>query len=303
MKWVLACLLSLSPAFASEQRPTLFATKPFGILLLYEGSDPVWETTVAAIRQKMGIGFPLKPVAGLGDQKALQKGVASLRAERVEKIVVVPLFLFSFSDIMKQNRYLLGLSLKPPREHGQEPQYELGFAGSKPVENSLPLVMTKALDDNPILGDILAARAKSLSRDAAHEAVVLIGEPPTGKDERGQWETMTAALARQVRLKGGFQSVTAAALPINLRQTERESAETRLRRQIKALRAAGPPIVVPLELTRGPVSSRIPKALDGLFIKYNGKSALPDSRIVSWAQSAAREGAGLADMRVKKASK
>ncbi|OGR86652.1 MAG: hypothetical protein A3J74_10180 [Elusimicrobia bacterium RIFCSPHIGHO2_02_FULL_57_9] len=300
MKFVLAWLLSFPLTCAADQYSHPFSPKPLGILLLYEGSDPLWETTVDAIRRKLSLQYPVKAAAGLADRKELQNGVDALKAERVQKIVAVPLFLYSHSEIMDQNRFLLGLNPKAAKEHAQEARYKMGFSSAKPIQNKLPLAMTKALDDHSILGDILTTRAKSLSRNSARETVLLIGSPPHSKEDRQHWESTVNALAEQVKRKGGFQTVAAEALPINLKQAEREKAEGALRQKIRSLRSGSPVIVVPMELTRGEIGARIPKALNGLFIRYDGKPALPDGRIIAWAQAAAQEGAGLPDMRVKK---
>ena len=79
----------------------------------------------------------------------------------------LPLFVSSLSTVITSTEYLLGLRADAPAALAN-------FARMNhapiPVKSSLPVRMTPALNDHPIVADILASRARAISRDPAKEA-------------------------------------------------------------------------------------------------------------------------------------
>lgn len=267
--------------------------QPFGVLLLGEGGDRNWARAVDAIRRELPPRLPIEFCAGLADARAMQKSVSLLEARKVRTIVAVPLFVSSFSEAMDQNRYLLGIREAPSKEFGRGP------APSR-IKSRVPLVLTKALDDHPLLVETLAARAKAVSRSPASESLLLVGQGPSSPEAREDSLAQAAALAEKVRRKSGFKAARAAAVYPQLSQAQKDKAESELRGLLRELRRLGPVVVVPLEMTRGGVHARLRKALEGSFARYDGASLLPDSRIARWVSESAQNGAKLPDMRVFK---
>lgn len=298
-------LLLLCALAASGARAAPFLAAPeraFGVLLLGQGGDHNWKEAQDKLGAALGPKFPLAFALGEADPKALQAGIDALAARRVKKIVVIPLFVSSLSEALEQTRYLLGIRKEPSKAFLSAPHSHPG-APSGRVQSKVPLILTRALDDHDILVDILASRAKSLSRRPAKESLLLVGQGPSAKEASREWLSSEAALAEKVRRKGGFKSAQAAVLRLGLAQDEREKSEAELRALVKALRRAGEVIVVPLELTPGAVRSRVPKALDGLLYRWDGKTLLPDVRLARWVEASAQSGAKLPDMRTFKNEK
>lgn len=289
MRPLLAALLLGAAAAWGQAGP-----QPFGVLLLGEGGDRNWARTVEAIRRELPPRLPIEFCAGLADARAMQKSVSLLEARKVQTIVAVPLFVSSFSEAMDQNRYLLGIREAPSKEFGEYPR-----APSR-IKSRVPLVLTKALDEHPLLVETLAARARALSRSPAEESLLLVGQGPTSPEAREDSLAQAAALAEKVRQKAGFKAARAAAVYPQLSQAQRDKAESALRGLLRELRRLGPVVVVPLEMTRGGVHARLRKALEGSLARYDGASLLPDSRIARWVAESAQTGAKLPDMRVFK---
>jgi sirohydrochlorin ferrochelatase len=276
--------------------------KSYGVLLLGEGGDLNWKSTVESIRQGLSAkGLPMEFAQGPADAKEIQKAVTLLESRGVKKIVVVPLCLSSYSDNMDENRYLFGIREKQPAAY-LSALHSMGARAQERVKVKVPIAMTKALDDSQALVDILASRAKAQSREPASEALMLVGQAPTAKEGLQDWSSTVSALAEKVRQKAGFKRASSAALSENGNQRARNEAEAEVHKAVIDLHRQGTVIVVPLELSRGVVHIRLPRVLDGVFARYDGKPILPDPQIAKWVADSAEAGAKLPDMRLFKNS-
>jgi len=184
-----------------------------------------------------------------------------------------------------QVRFLLGIREKPsqgllnaPHEHAGAPPQRL--------HSRAPIVLGKALDDAPLFVDLLASRAKAQSRHPEQEAVILVGQPPVDQD-----------LAEKVRKKGAFAAARAYEYRDGPTQSDREKSQAGLAALARGLARQYRIIVVPLSMTGG---LRLNEALDGLFVKYDGRAILPDDRIAQWVDQTAQVAAKLPDMRLFK---
>ncbi|MBI4376996.1 MAG: hypothetical protein HY549_11165 [Elusimicrobia bacterium] len=290
--------LAILAAGAAIASSSSFPAKPYGLLILAEGNDPAWKATAEGIRKKLEDKTPFQIAFGEADARALRRAVKALEAQRAQKIITVPIFLSSFSEAMEQSRILLGVAAAPKPSVAPE-RARTKLAELKPIEVGIPLVMTEALDDDPIVADILVTRAKSVAR-GARTSVLLVAQSPSDAQAAKLWRQSAESLAEKVRVKGGFTAVEVAALPINDRPEDRRAAEAQLRKRSLGLRGDGPIVVLPLELTPGDVSRAAKRALSGLFARYDGKGMLPDARITAWVQSSFERGSRMADMRILK---
>ena len=288
---IVAALLGL--ACASARAAGTFGPrgeKPFGVLLLGEGGDREWKDSVEKLKKELGKKFPFEFVPGLADARMIQKGVERLEFQRVQKIVAVPLFVSSFSEVMDHNRFLFGIREKPAG-----PRY-----AHQRVSSRVPVVLAKALDDHPVLVEILSSRALALAKDPSRESLVLVGEVSGSTETARDWLASAQALAEKVRGRTGFSAAHAAGLRLGGSQKEREDSQKELRDLVRKSRRQGSVAVVPLEVTHAAVSGRIPKALEGAFVRFDGKAILPDPAVARWVSESAEAAARLPDMRVFK---
>ncbi len=295
--------LSLLPGHAASAGSRL-SQKPYGVLLLAENSDHAWKSTEKRIKDEMAkAGLPFEFAAGLADGQEIQKRVERLQSQRVKKIVAVPLFLSSFSEVMDQNRYLFGIREKPSAELTAGPHAHPQAAGTqKRIKLQVPIVMTKALDAQEAVVEVLAARAKAQSRNPSKEILVLVGQATRTKEGIKDWISVPNALAEKVRQKLGLSLEQAAALFDEPDRKARDKSEAEIRKAIKTMRRQGPVIIVALELSPGLVHNRLPRVLEGVFARYDGRTMLADPRFAQWVATSASQGAKLPDMRVFKDS-
>lgn len=298
---IAAALLALALLPAAPSRAQLGAPppvgqpsgRPFGLLLLGRGDGPAWDQTLAQVRKLAAGRYPVVFAAGEADAQAVQQAVDALEALKVEKIVAVPLFVSSYSDIMDENRYLFGIRERPsPSVVGAAP----GMSVPR-LKSRVPLVLTRALDDQPAVVAVVADRARALTRAPEKSTLVLVGAAPADRQAAADWVSAVSSLAQKARLSAGFARGQAMALREEQSPDERQRSEGEVRDAIRALRKDGPVAVVPLELSDDYVSSRLKRMLESMFVRYDGKTLLPDERLARWACQSAEAAAKLPDMR------
>jgi hypothetical protein len=293
--------------------------KPFGVLLLGCGGGRDWQDALAAMTKAFAAQFPLAFAGDSADVRTIQEAVDGLEAARIKKLVVVPLYAASRSPLMEQTRYLFGIRKDPSPEFFTAAHLPSGYAIVRRVmfRGKLPVVLTTAPDDDPLVVDVLTSRALKLSKHPESEALVLVGlapaaappddtvlgraarqEPPTAEDEYRQ---LLSSLAERVRARGGFKSAQAAVLQPDARhQSDRERHDAALRSLVRELSRSQRVLVVPYAMTGGEAAPVITRALQGTFMRFTDKGLLPDDRMVRWVGDAVRRGADLPDMRTYK---
>lgn len=293
LRLVLLALAACPPAWTAAP----WEPKALGVLLLGHGGASEWNRAVIEIRNTLRSKYPVEAAFGMADPKALQKGFDALAAARVRKVIVVPLFISSHSEVIDQTQYVLGMRKDPSKDFLQAPHAHMAKAVVRRVQTRLPLVMTPALDDHPLVGEILLARARELSKEPAKEAVVLVGHGPVQDADDGLWLRAMGRLAETVRERGGFASAHAATLRDDSAPEVKAKAEQALRGLVRGLSRRGRVLVVPHLIARGGIERHVRKALDGMFYEWSGKTLLPDPRIAQWAEAGVEQAAALPDMR------
>lgn len=273
ISWLLAATLACAGGLGN---------KPLGILVLGEGGDKVWKEQLALIEKRLGKAAPWEFAGGQADQRAIQKAVEKLEAKRVSKIVVIPLYLSSNSDVMDQTRFLFGIREYPVKEFVGR-----GSSISRRVALKTPVVLGQALDDHAVVVEILASRALALARDAKKDGVFLVTPAPRAKEAREQLEHLGGLLAEKVRVKAGLSRAGAALLD-----------DKDLNKKVREFSRSGGTIVVSHALTPSEVERIVPRSLSGVFMRFNGKGTLlPDERLATWLQQTIAASAMLPDMR------
>jgi len=281
----------------------------YGILLLAHGGDPSWNREIMKIRSALEAETPAEAAFGMADAREIQAAVKRLEARRVSKIVAVPLFVNSRSEVMDQTRYVLGLSLKPSEilrdalsglshQDACQPQacgaHHHSFSLER-VRSSLPLVLTPALDGHPLVAEILLERARALSREPGRETVILVGHGPVDEEANREWLTTMKSLAGVVRARGGFGAVLAATIRDDSPQEVKAAAAQALRRMVRE--GVGRVLVVPHLIARGGIERHILAILEGLTYSWDGRTLCPHPNMALWAAQAAAEGARREDMK------
>ena len=279
-----------------------------GILLLAHGGDPAWNAQIEALRVAVASSTPTALALGMADPDALQKGVDALQALGVARIVVVPLFVNSNSEVMEQTRYTLGLSDKPSEVLRAAAERMKGLAMPPGMAHHhmnmfslrrvardarVGLVLAPALDADPFVSAVLLDRARALSLAPARETVILVAHGPVDDAAVKDWEADLGAHAAALVRSGGFRAANVSLLRDDAAPPVRARAVAELRAKVEAAAAdGGRALVVPVLIARGGIEDKIPRDLAGLTFAWSGEALLPHAGFDRWVLDRAKNASG-----------
>jgi hypothetical protein len=303
---VLALLLFAAGARTSYADP--------GILLLAHGGGAEWNARVTEVAASVDRTKPTEVAFGMATRANIQVAIDRLAARGVTEIVAVPLFVSSWSSVITSTEYLLGQRAEAPAalaifaKMNHAPPvaaaaisgsaastghagHDTAVDGTTPVKSPVPIRMTPALNDHPIVADILASRARSISRNPADEAVVIAAHGPNEDEDNRRWLADMASLAKRVGGSEQFASIDYLTLRDDAPKPVRDQATAELRELVqKRVREGRRVLIVPLLVSFGGIDRGLRARLEGLTYFMPDAGLVPDDRLVTWvlAMAAAR---------------
>lgn len=277
-----------------------------GILLLAHGGSVEWNARVTELAARVGMHKPTEVAFGMASRTTIQAAVDRLAARGVTEIVAVPLFVSSWSSVIASTEYLLGARADAPpalaayarMEHGQPTGVgadahgtHAPSNGTTPVVSALPIRMTPALNDHPIVADILVSRARAISQSPTTEAVVLVAHGPNEDDDNRRWLADLASLASRMKATERFASIDYLTVRDDAPKAVRDRATAELRDLVERRSREGRRVlIVPVLVSFGGIDRGVRERLQGLTYVMSDTGLVPDDRLVSWvlAMSTAR---------------
>jgi len=280
----------------------LSQTKDTGVLILAHGGSDGWNKMVAESVAPLRQQYPVAIAYGMADPITLEAGLRELEAKKVKEVVVVPLFISSHSFILRQTEYLLGkrqeladplIIMNHSGGNDGHPMHASGHSEPKekaapdPIQTSLKIHITRALDDHEIVAKILDKRIKSLSHDPAHETIILVGHGPNPEADNRNWVASMESLADKIkdmnRNKGlEFKNILALTVRDDASTEIYDLAKENLRSIIRQCGKNSSVIVVPLLLSKGGIEKGIVERMQGLNYVWSGETLLPDPLITDF---------------------
>jgi hypothetical protein len=149
--------------------------------------------------------------------------------------------------------------------------------------------MVPAFNRHPLIGAIVADRAKSISTAPQQEAVIIVAHGPVPEDDNRKWLDDMAVLAGHVRDAAPFASVDYMTVRDDAGPAIRDAATKELRSKVEAQRAAGRRVlIVPHLMSFGGIEQGLRKRLEGLDYTMTTQGLMPDDRIVEWVLASIR---------------
>jgi len=285
----LAFLLVFAAAAAVAAGPASpWSKKPIGVLLIGPGGGADWQGFLREVKKAYPKNFPLEAYAGSIATRDIQRALDRLKAAKVEKIVAVPLYLSSQSPEIEQLKYILGLAKFPSGDFMDS--WGMHTRVIPRAKVPAPLVLTWALDADPVVAEVLLARAAEMSRAPAKEAVVLLTEGFKSDNANQALDRRLVSLTRAMRKNGGYSVVRAVPiLPGTDKAPRREDDSWKqVRAAIRNLSISNRVILVPYMLHRDGTERAWRKELDNLFFRWKGQGLLPDKRLARWVTNQVR---------------
>ena len=293
---VLALLLFAAGARTSYADP--------GILLLAHGGGAEWNARVTEVAASVDRTKPTEVAFGMATRANIQAAIDRLAARGVTEIVAVPLFVSSWSSVITSTEYLLGqraeapaalavyakMNHTPPASAATSDSLSTGHDhhdtaadGTTPVKSPVPVRMTSALNDHPIVAEILASRARSISLTSREEAVVIVAHGPNEDADNRRWLADMASLAKRIESIEQFASIDYLTLRDDAPKPVRDQATAALRELVQRRAQEGRRVlIVPLLISFGGIDRGLRTRLEGLTYAMPDAGLVPDERLVTW---------------------
>ena len=281
----------------------MFAARPVsadpGILLLAHGGSAEWNARVTELATKVDQTRPTEVAFGMATRATIQSAIEKLAARGVTEIIAVPLFVSSWSTVITSTEYLLGLRAEAPAalaafakmNHapaaaGAAPGHEghsMANDATTPVKSPVPIRMTAALNEHPIVADVLATRARAISRNPAQETLIIVAHGPNEDEDDRRWLADMRSLAARVGESEKFASIEYLTLRDDAPKPVRDAATEQLRAIVhRELGAGRRVLVVPLLISFGGIERGLRERLDGLNYTMAEAAIMPDERLATW---------------------
>ena len=262
-----------------------------GTVIVAHGGGPEWNAQVHDVATLVRTGGPVQVSFLMGAEARttrFQDAVATLEAQGVSEIVIVPMLVSSHSGHYQQIRYLAG----EVDSLGTTMMHHLHMAGIDRPAAKVPMRLAKAMDDSPEIARVLAARARALARAPAEQALFIIGHGPNSAEDNAEWMRNLRRIADSVRVSSGFRDVKLGLVRDDAPAPVRAEAVQGIRETIELQHALTQRdvVVVPVLVSTGSVSrEKLPKDLAGLPIVYDGTALLPHEAMARWVERRVRE--------------
>ncbi|MEX2477812.1 MAG: hypothetical protein WD357_05215 [Gracilimonas sp.] len=279
-----------------------------GILVMAHGGGTTWNKLVKEASRPLIEQFPVEFAWGMANFVSLQKAVQKLEAKKVNRIIVIPLFISKHSPIIRQAEYLLGLRDELADHPMPVMYYTDEFVEKSGIEldeshymhNMLfpptldqieihtPVQFTDALDDHPAVAGILRDRILTLSEDPANETIVLAAHGPNGEEDNTGWVQSMESLGAQIQQKQKeeglqiFRNILALTVRDDAPEAIYEQAKQYLRAAVRQGNISGEVIVIPVFLSSGGREKSVAQRLEGLEFKWSGETLLPHEKLTTF---------------------
>lgn len=213
----------------SAEKETKTLKKNYGVIILAKEGGMVWEDKLRRVAVKIGYGLPGKiiPVEIVYGENAsgLEKAVNRLSAERIKKLIIIPVYLSSSDSKLEYMKYVLGINKTPPEVYFEPREEKPGLFGFesffkrkkifkpkkeystlylKQIETKLPVVMTGAIDGS-LAEETLSMNLKPFIRlDKNYCLVILSNGTDNKKYDESRYTSIVPPvekLARDLNLK------------------------------------------------------------------------------------------------------
>ncbi len=297
MKYVLKTLLLFSFLIQTDGA---FAQKT-GVLVMAHGGSEQWNEYVEEAAQPLKDHYEVEFAWGMANPVTLQQGVNALEERGVSEIIAVPLFISSYSPIIRQTEYLFGkrdsLADRPmPLMHHTDhyiKMFDVEVDSShfrhgmlfppnlQPISKEASIELTEALDAHDIVAEILRERILTMSEAPSEETVIIAAHGPNSEEDNAKWIRTMEELIQKIQHKQAqtereqFKQVFGVTVRDDAPEPIFNQAKAQLRTLVRQSGLNGEVIVVPLFLSSGGREHAVAERLEGLDFKWNGETLLP----------------------------
>ena len=274
--------------------PPSAAAQTSGVLLLAHGGRDNWNQEILTIAERVDPAIPVEVAFGMANKRTIQDALTRLEDRDVTSVVAVPLFVSSHSSVMRATEYLLGSRSEAPpemqafggmaaRRYAAEGDADDNFDWITPIETTLPVSLTSALDSHALVADILVSRAREVSEAPEDEVVVVVAHGPSSEEDNARWLKHMQILVDEMLPRTRFSRIEYLTVRDDTRGAVWEQARADLRAAVERAGQEGKTVlIVPLLMAYGGIETGIRERLEGLDFRMATQALLPDERLAEW---------------------
>lgn len=214
-------------------------TDGFGVLLLAHGGSPEWDRGVMGVVAPLQEQFAIEVAFGMADAATIQAATRRLEARGIRRVGVVRLFI-SGDSWLDRTEQILGLQPgAPPRQAPSTESHDTGHDGSshgagfwRIATDATYALSIEGLAEAPLMGAVIADRARALSRNPRMEDVLVVAHGPGDDAENARWISDLDARANTIRNALPFRRVEVETIREDWPE-KRKEAERRMRRFVE----------------------------------------------------------------------
>lgn len=226
------------------------------------------------LRQDASIAFGMWNTRCFDEEIKKLQYAAQAQGQRLEKIVVRPLFVSSHSLVIEMQKYIF--KKREDRPLNIPDVLQTSFEGE--------IEYGSAIDYNPHVSMILANRfhelihtAKERGYEKSQMELVIVMHGPMRDEDNAHWMEMGKRYKKDIDYLFSVKKSRVISLRDDADEATRRKATVLLRKAVKGAQDKGRiTLVLPLLLSSGGIEAGVLKRLEGLDYIWNGKAILPD---------------------------
>ena len=244
-----------------------------GVLILCHGVGEKGDRHFVEAVKPVGDTWPTAVGFGMAMMTSdpLQQAVDDLAARGAKRIVLVPALPTRFNSLYRQWDYAFGQGA------------ESAYLDIPTIETEAEIIMADALNDDPLLTDVLYDYATEISTEPSNELVIIIGHGPEDIEENIPDLDMLSPHTDRLKEMGGFQDVKMINLQDDALAPIRAANVKKLRKWITTAERQGYNVLIlGLVLESHGLQATIVEDLRGLSYEFNTRGLADHPKTVEW---------------------
>lgn len=258
-----------------------------GVVVLAHGFGKVGDDAFRKGLQPLAAKYPFAVSFGMSMTSSahIQEAIDKLAAAGAGTIVIVPALSSSASDDqLRQWQYMFGLTDNP------------GYLETKRIVTDRKVVWTPALEDHPLVIDMIADNAREMSKDPANEVVILVSHGPTLDVDNAKNLALLGRIAAALKAKDGYSDVKFMSMQNDAIPEVRTANGTKLRGMVEDANKAGKRVIIATNLqSPRSIQHQVEDDIKGTQYVFNTKGLVQHPNYAKWVDAVAREAMAKAD--------
>jgi sirohydrochlorin cobaltochelatase len=251
-----------------------------GVLVLAHGVGQNSDRLFVESLKPMAERWPTVVSFGMAmmNSSHLQSAVDDLQERGVKQIVLVPTAVSTHNSLTRQWEYSFGM------------RDESSYLDIPRIKTQSKVLMTKHLDDHPLISEVLIDYTQAVSKDPANEVVIIVAHGPEDIEDNVPDLALLQVHADRLKAAGKYSDVKVINLQDDAYPPIRKGNVKQLRRWVTSAQRSGKTVIVTVCSTASfGVQQHIREDLRGLDYVYADKGLAEHPNYLKWIEAAVEE--------------